>query len=199
MSRESAMASIQRAAELMNSPEFNRLVESKAPYKSSSKQLGNGGGRSMSNDLAAFEAQAGFRPSSSSSQQQTTLNEDMRQLPDFNTIKKSMQQNPTPQMAQSASYMMLQQQQQMLPPQQQFIQETVQHPMQMPSYSGQGIDYNYLKYIINECIKENMATRLNENTMLSGVKMAGGNTIQFMDSKGNIYEGTLKLIKRGGK
>ena len=194
MSRESAMAGIQRAAELINNQEFNRLVESKAPYKSSSKQLGNGRGRSVGNDLAAFEAQAGLAATSKSRQQSTILNEDGRELPDFNTIKQSMVQNPTPQMRQSASYIMMQQQ-----PQQQIISETVQQPMPMQTYGGQGIDYNYLKYIINECIKENMKTQLNENLTLSGIKMAGGNTIQFMDSKGNIYEGTLKLIKRGSK
>ena len=31
---------------------------------------------------------------------------------------------------------------------------------------------------------------------LKGMKMCGGNKIQFMDSKGNVYEGILTLKKK---
>lgn len=187
MNREKVLAGIERASQLMNSPEFNRLVESKAPY--SNNRNGNvpstqgGKGASIANDLAAFNAQGVAGISSGSK----TLNEG-RELPDFNAIKESMRKQPTPQMDPMASIMPQQQPQ--------VIREVIQQTPQQPSYP-QGIDYNYIKYIVNECIKENMATQLNENANLSGIKMTGGNKIQFTDRKGNIFEGTLKLIKKG--
>ena len=65
-----------------------------------------------------------------------------------------------------------------------------------------GVDYNYLKYIINECIKENLKGTLNESvngTDFRGMRIAPGNVIQFIDSKGNLYEGQLKLKKKATK
>jgi hypothetical protein len=64
---------------------------------------------------------------------------------------------------------------------------------------GNGIDYNYIKYMIEEGIKNALSKQpINENATnnLIGLKMAEGNKIQFMDSKGNIYEGVLKLKKK---
>lgn len=62
------------------------------------------------------------------------------------------------------------------------------------------IDYNYIKYLIDESIKQHLSNTnlLNESTtpQMVGMKMCEGNKIQFMDSKGNIYEGVLKLKKR---
>jgi hypothetical protein len=60
------------------------------------------------------------------------------------------------------------------------------------------VDYNYLKYIIYECIKENLKGRLNESSggTLKGIKIGQGNVFEFMDSKGNIFEGQMKLKKR---
>lgn len=188
MNKETVMAGIERASQLINSPEFNRLVESKAPY-GNKKGLNNGGGAKrggISGELAAFEAQTGLAGTTQSRTQANVLTEG-RDLPDFNTIKESMRQQPTPAM----NSFSLQQ------PQQQIIREqVVQQPAPQPTYVPQGIDYNYLKYIINECIKENMATQLNESANLSGIKMLGGNKIQFTTSKGEIYEGTLKLVGR---
>jgi hypothetical protein len=64
---------------------------------------------------------------------------------------------------------------------------------------GNGIDYNYIKYMIEEGIKNALIKQpINENTSnnLIGLKIAEGNKIQFMDNKGNIYEGVLKLKKK---
>lgn len=79
-------------------------------------------------------------------------------------------------------------------------QRTAPVPPQ-PQYQAQGgqIDYNYLKYIINECIKENLKGRLNESAQggeLRGMKISPGNKFQFLDSKGNLYEAELKLKKK---
>ncbi len=72
-------------------------------------------------------------------------------------------------------------------------QQNVVYP-QMP----QNIDYNYIKYLIDESFKEHMKQSINESSaqQFIGMKMCAGNTIQFMDSKGNIYEGVLKLKKK---
>ena len=74
-------------------------------------------------------------------------------------------------------------------------------PVQQPQYAapqGGSIDYNYLKYIINECIKENMG-KLNEGANMSdfrGMRITNGNVFQFIDTKGNLWEGQLKLKKK---
>lgn len=71
-----------------------------------------------------------------------------------------------------------------------------QYQQQAPA--GGGIDYNYIKYLINESIKENMNGQLNESATngFKGMRIAPGNVIQFIDSKGNLYEGQLKLKKK---
>ena len=77
------------------------------------------------------------------------------------------------------------------------VREEVQPKAQYQPQVG-GVDYNYLKYIINECIKENLKGRLNESSggTLKGIKIGQGNVFEFMDSKGNIFEGQMKLKKR---
>ena len=76
-----------------------------------------------------------------------------------------------------------------------------QRPMQQqaPMNTGASIDYNYLKWIIMECLKEHSSNNvMNESVgSVAGLKMMPGNKIQFMDSKGNIYEGVLTLKKKG--
>ena len=82
-------------------------------------------------------------------------------------------------------------------------QHFVQQPQQVyqPQYQpqGGGINYDMIKYLVSEAIKENMEiirqNMLNENVM-AGIRMPGGNKIQFLDSKGNVYEGQLVLKKK---
>lgn len=72
-------------------------------------------------------------------------------------------------------------------------QQYVPQPQQIA-----GIDYNALKYIINECIKENMKT-LNESVSVNefrGMRLKEGGVIQFIDTKGNLFEGKLVLKKK---
>ena len=83
--------------------------------------------------------------------------------------------------------------------QQQFVQQPqyVQPPYQTQQTGS--INYDVIKYLVNEAIKENLAelkqSMLTEST-LRGINMPGGNKIQFLDSKGNVYEGQLVLKKR---
>ena len=78
------------------------------------------------------------------------------------------------------------------------VQQRPQQPVQQQPQATAGIDYNYIKYLINECIKENLKGKLNESVggELRGMKIAPGNKFQFLDSKGNIYEAQLTLIKK---
>lgn len=71
-----------------------------------------------------------------------------------------------------------------------------------PSINPQ-IDYSLIKTIIDESVKRNLEemkkTMLNESVTtptFRGMKIADGNKIQFLDSKGNLYEGVLKLKKK---
>lgn len=86
------------------------------------------------------------------------------------------------------------------PQHKQVIKEIAQ-PQYQPSASPQ-IDYQYIKHLIDESIKEHMKSTLNENANLSNfraMRIAEGNVFQFIDSKGNLYEGVLKLKKKAQK
>ena len=89
--------------------------------------------------------------------------------------------------------------QQKQPVREQQVQRQAQpQPQYQQPQATAGIDYNYLKYLINECIKENLKGKLNESVggELRGMKIAPGNKFQFLDSKGNVYEAQLTLIKK---
>ena len=78
------------------------------------------------------------------------------------------------------------------------LNETMQQGTQYVPQANAGIDYNYIKYLIDESIKSYFENNkvLNESANLAGMKMAGGNKIHFVDSKGNIYEAVLTLKKK---
>ena len=85
------------------------------------------------------------------------------------------------------------------PQQKQQIRE--QAPRQTTVPQNSSIDYNYIKYLINEAIKENL-NKLNESANVNnfrGMRIAPGNVFQFIDTKGNLYEGQLKLKKKASK
>ena len=74
-------------------------------------------------------------------------------------------------------------------------QQTVQ------SYAG-GTNLDFIKYVINEAVQNALKGQLNESVSMNGLKgfrIAEGNVIQFIDTKGNLYEGTLKLKKKASK
>lgn len=74
---------------------------------------------------------------------------------------------------------------------------------QQPVNYGNGmINYDTIKYIVNEAVKEALKGRLNESiggNSFKGMRIAEGNIIQFLDNKGNVYEGKLTLKKRAVK
>ena len=68
-----------------------------------------------------------------------------------------------------------------------------------PTVNNSGIDYSLIRMIVEESINKKISelSMLNESaSTLKGLKFAEGNKIQFVDSKGNLYEGELKLKKR---
>lgn len=89
---------------------------------------------------------------------------------------------------------------QRIAPQQAYVQPPT-YVQQAPQYMPQagGIDYNMIKYLVSEAIKESLGeikqSLLNEST-LKAINMPGGNKIQFLDNKGNLYEAQLALKKR---
>jgi len=80
------------------------------------------------------------------------------------------------------------------------------YPPQQPQYAPQppmmGIDYNYIRSIVNECIRANMQQikeeLLNESS-LKMVRLSGGNKIQLVDNKNNLYESQLEFKKNISK
>ena len=191
---------IANAALLMNDDRFNAIVESTSSRthrraKANGGKLDAGGGGGMSSDLALFEAQAGFggggsrQPSGQHLIPKVQTQQRKSNLPP--EIQESFKKMPPlsgGEISVPASYSQSRN----------VIQEQQYAPQ--PQYQAQApvapatIDYNYIKYLVNECIKENM-NQLNESASLSGIKLVGGGKIQFTDSKGNVFEGVLKRVK----
>ena len=176
---------LSHASALINSEQFNMLVEQKSSgyRRKNGRKGGNGGG-----DLAAFEAAAGFGGQSKSGRR---VNEDVMPTVNPEEIRESFRKMPAMSggagvTSVPASYYATQQRQ--------VIQEQQYAPQPQYQAQPQAIDYNYIKFLINECIKENLK-QLNESASLSTLKMAGGNKIEFVDSKGNVYEGVLRRVK----
>ena len=163
-------AAIAAASQMINNPQFNALVESKA---GNAKKSGG-----VSTDIAAMEKQA-FGYSASDCSSKRILNETTATsnngIP--TAIQESFNKMPTP-----------------------FPQQTYSMAQPAVQPTSQQIDYNYIKYLISEAIKENVRI-LNESKSgnLAGVRIAGGNKIQLMDTKGNLYEGVLTLKKKAEK
>mgnify|MGYP007101831740 CR=1 FL=1 len=70
-----------------------------------------------------------------------------------------------------------------------------QHLVMQPA----GIDSNYLKFLVKEAVKEcmdEMKKELLNETTVRGFKVGSGNKLMFIDNKGNLYEGEMKLKKR---
>ena len=67
------------------------------------------------------------------------------------------------------------------------------HPQQQMNIGGQ-IDYNYIKFTVQEAIKE--ALENVESNTLKGIKLVNGGTFIFVDSKGNKYEAKLKKLNK---
>ena len=81
-------------------------------------------------------------------------------------------------------------------------QPTYYQPQYAPQPAPMTIDYNYIRAIVNECVQANMEKIkeeiLNESS-LKLVRLNGGNKIQLVDNKNNLYESTLTFKKNLNK
>ena len=174
---------LSRAQHLMLDENFNRQVEQKANAFSGK---GGGGGE----DLRYLESQAFGEQASQPIQiieQQQPQVKGLEALPEY--MRESFEKMPpitgdrldmlTKNMPKA---------QQVQP--KQVVTETV-----IPTSSG--IDYSLIKTIIDESVSRHLNT-LNESAgpTMKGMRFINGNTFQFIDNKGNLYEGVLKLKKK---
>lgn len=93
----------------------------------------------------------------------------------------------------------LQQENTQKPQQKQIVQETVQVQPQITST----VDYSMIKMIVEDCMRKytsalkkqilSESKTTQDNVTLQAMKI--GNKFSFIDSKGNLYEATLKKIK----
>lgn len=73
------------------------------------------------------------------------------------------------------------------------LSEQKQTIIEAPQPVAGNIDYNYLKYIISECIREELSKQpLNESSSLRQIGLSGGK-IKLVDNKGNIFSAQLQL------
>ncbi len=192
-------SAIARASRLMNE-DYMSYLDKRAKQKR--------GGNSASgkvNDLAMFEQQAfGYTPSQAAPVQTQTqpaqaqfktsaLRESFSKIPPISDDTFPSDANYQPGTSLLREQVSPQQQYVQQP---QYVQPVQTQPQQLPVG---GVDYNMIKYIVSEAVKENIETikksLLNENA-LRGISMPGGGKIQFLDTKGNLYEGQLSLKKK---
>lgn len=216
---------IARAQKLMLDEDWNRQVEIGAAAQRASSINGNGN----SSDLRALERMAlgtsapvvpegyerneiqGNRVKVKTQSQliredgtpiqilsETPTSVDYSKLPPG--VRESFEKTPSPSPTAygydmpPASYYSSSQQSYQQP--RQVISETAQ-----PQSSVNGINYDYIKYLVEEAVKK-YAGNINESAGLNefrGMRIGNGSVIQFLDSKGNLYEGKLVLKKKAQK
>lgn len=185
--------SLSRAQELMLSEEFNAKVESKAGKVRKNK----GGG---SSEFSMLEAQAfGYTPSQGNETYekiqtvQTKRNMNDCKMP--KAIMESIQNLPL----MSGDDSMVE----TMPIMEEITRNVKQYaptptPIKEERSVGSNVDYALIKTIVEECFRQHEKKQLNEG-VVRGFKIGSGNKIQFVDSKGNLYEGVLTLKKRASK
>lgn len=190
MDRETVFQGLKNAQKLMNDPNFNRKVNSYV-----NNGAGQDGYMASSPSQKTQSIMEGADPMAYNPQQITNS-----KLP--KAILESMINNPI-NMAAGASVLSnldmseLERETPAQLPRRQLNESTP--VQQMPMMANAGFDSNYLKFLVKEavkeCMKEIKEELLAENT-LKGFKVAGGNKLMMVDSKGNLYEGEMKLKKK---
>lgn len=101
------------------------------------------------------------------------------------------------------------------PIQENYVHETYS-PVQQPVYQQQpmyhqpqqymaqpmGIDYNYIRAIVNECVQANIQAikaEILKESALKTIRIGGENKIQLIDNKNNLYESRLEFKKNISK
>ena len=192
MNQTDVNSAIARASRLMTEGAMQYMDNKAAAFRGSNIK-GKG-----SSDLALLEQQA-FGYSSHGAPVQSMQEKQQKRELTNQTLMESFAQTPpisgdnfpSPQNFHPGSNLITEQR---IPQQQSYVQQP--QYVQPTQYMAQpSIDYNMIKYLINEAIKENLETikksLINENS-LKAVYMPGGNKIQFLDKSGNVYEGELK-------
>lgn len=211
MSQNLLAKSLARATQLMNNPSFNAAVEAKAGnFAAANKIKGTMGGGSIPN-ASAIEAQLGLVASAPVQQQYnqgitapSITNESILNSKLAPSLKESFMQIP-PQSAIAGSGQgsgsQIEQIINGIAPQaqQQSVHQITEQRMQPVNVQSNGaIDYSIIKMLIDESISRNLESikqsLINENTVRA-FKLGDGK-IQFLDRKGNLYEGELKLKKK---
>lgn len=83
--------------------------------------------------------------------------------------------------------------------------QPVYYQPQQPQYIPQpalGIDYNYIRAIVNECVQANIQQIKEEilkESALKTIRIGGENKIQLIDNKNNLYESRLEFKKNISK
>jgi hypothetical protein len=199
-----------RAASLM-SPEGQRRIEA-----SSRANKGNFSGEGDYIQPAASHGMRGTRPqaaktpaSNSSSKLPRAILESMSNNPidapasEYNagsSILDTLGYTPPPAPKRQPVNETYMYEQQYTAPQPQYYPP--QQPQYVPQPQMMGIDYNYIKAIVNECIQANMQQikeELLKESALKMVRLSGGNKIQLIDNKNNLYESQLEFKKNISK
>ena len=212
---------IARSQRLMLDENWNRQVEMGAAAQRAGSMNGKNNG---TNDLAALEAMAFGSPAPSAGvtynpipenftmpknrmtddgkpiqilqEQHTPVDRSNSKIP--KAILESFEKTASPT---ADSMSMLNPPASYYTPRQQVTEQQYTQPQQqyIPQPSAGGVDYGYLKYMIEEAVSNAMRTRLDESmnlTEMKGMRIAPGGVIQFLDKNGNLYEGKLTLKKK---
>ena len=201
----SFLNSLARAQQLISDPKFNRDVERRAG--GARKKLGEGayGDAEIANFDAMVFGTSTPQPRSVVTEQVQVPPRDLSKSKLPKEVLESFAENPTPEAYFNDGTSKVGGLAALMGGGQQQINESVyQQPSQhyVPTPQGGAIDYNYIKYLIKEAVSEALKGNLNESAGLSGMRgmrLGEGNTIQFLDKKGNVYEGKLVLRKGGTK
>lgn len=178
-----------KAQSLMLDEGFNARVEAAA-------RAHRGGGTISDSEIAMFEQQA-FGGQSKNVKavqrlEQADYESNLSKLPDairesFVKLPPQSDKTPISSVVEKLSKNLIQ-------------EEKVHTPVSIPQTGV--VDYSLIKLIVKECVKESLAemkgSMLTESSSPSfrGMRIADGNKFQFIDSKGNLYEGVLKLKKK---
>lgn len=228
MDERNFINALSRAQQLIHDPNFNRQVESRAAGEAALHKRGGGGAAQGSAEIANLDAMVfGLGTSTPPPQRRPQKRmvaeqqnyydggyEEIQQIPaqprDLSNCKlpqevlESFAANPTPEGYYETGIDKLEGLDALMGAgQKRQVNEAVRpqpqpQPQQYYPQPSVGIDYEYVKYLVKEAVKEAMGT-LNESVGLNGMRgmcIGEGNVIQFLDKKGNVYEGKLVLKKK---